>query len=127
MRHQWSLCVLCGTQWSVFNFFISPIYDLSLFPSKALDSPVATFDCKTGKEILVIPYLIFTASDNPMHAEQTSHAGLCANHFCRTCDVGGTKVYKKSNEGFAKIFEASILLFACDTCDFTSFLDRAFT
>ncbi|KAN0125421.1 hypothetical protein V8E53_015508 [Lactarius tabidus] len=72
---------------------------------KALDSPVVSFDCKTGKEILIIPYLIFTASDNPMHAEQTSHSGLCSNHFCRTCDVGGTKAYKKSNEGFTKIFE----------------------
>lgn len=61
-----------------------------------------------------------------MHAEQTSHAGLCANHFCRTCDVGGTKAYKKSNEGFAKIFEVSILLFACDTCDFTSFRSGAY-
>ncbi|KAF8259700.1 hypothetical protein EI94DRAFT_1773885 [Lactarius quietus] len=72
---------------------------------KALDSPVATFDCKMGKEILIIPYLIFTASDNPMHTEQTSSAGLNANYFCRTCDVGGTRAYKKSNEGFAKIFE----------------------
>ncbi|KAF8257029.1 hypothetical protein EI94DRAFT_1774685 [Lactarius quietus] len=76
---------------------------------KALDSPVATFDCKTRKEILIIPYLIFTASDNPMHAKQTSSAGLNANYFCHTCDVGGTKAYKKSNEGFAKIFEVSIL------------------
>ena len=42
-----------------------------------------------------------------MHAEQTSHVGLTANHFCRTCDVGGTKAYKKSDEGFAKIFEVS--------------------
>ncbi|KAH9022937.1 hypothetical protein EDB84DRAFT_1241512, partial [Lactarius hengduanensis] len=72
---------------------------------KALDSPVATFDCKTKEEVLIIPYLIFTASDNPMHAEQTSQCGLNANFFCRTCDVGGTKAQKKSEEGFAKIFE----------------------
>ncbi|KAH9015519.1 hypothetical protein EDB85DRAFT_2076338 [Lactarius pseudohatsudake] len=77
----------------------------SSFISKALDSPVATFDCKTKEEVLIIPYLIFTASDNPMHAEQTSQCGLNANFFCRTCDVGGTKAQKKSEEGFAKIFE----------------------
>ncbi|KAH8993098.1 hypothetical protein EDB83DRAFT_2304552 [Lactarius deliciosus] len=71
----------------------------------ALVAPAVTFDCKTGKEILTIPYLIFTASDNPMHAEQTSQAGLNANYFCRTCDVGGTRAQKKSNEGFSKIFE----------------------
>lgn len=88
----------------------TPIHHISLFLSAALDLPVATFDCKTGKEILIIPYLIFTAGDNPMHAEQTSHSGLNSNHFCRTCDVGGTKAYKKSDEGFAKIFEVSILV-----------------
>ena len=70
--------------------------------------PVVTFDCKTRKEISIIPYLIFTASDNPMHAEQTSQSGLNTNHFCRTCDVGGTRAYKKSNEGFTKIFEVSV-------------------
>ncbi|KAF8259396.1 hypothetical protein EI94DRAFT_1616106 [Lactarius quietus] len=72
---------------------------------KALDSPVVTYNCKTRKEIMIIPYLIFTASDNPMHAEQTSQCGLNANYFCRTCHVGGTKVYKKTDEGFGKVFK----------------------
>ncbi|KAN0136748.1 hypothetical protein V8E53_005518 [Lactarius tabidus] len=72
---------------------------------KALDFPITMFDCKTRKEVLTIPYLIFTASDNPMHAEQTSGSGLNSNYFCRTCDVGGTKAYKRSDEGFAKLFE----------------------
>ncbi|KAH9175921.1 hypothetical protein EDB89DRAFT_2240784 [Lactarius sanguifluus] len=71
----------------------------------ALDSPVVMFDCKTKKEVLIIPYLIFTASDNPMHAEQTSQCGLNSNFFCRTCDVGGTKAHKKSDKGFGEIFE----------------------
>ncbi|KAH8978821.1 hypothetical protein EDB86DRAFT_2815391 [Lactarius hatsudake] len=71
----------------------------------ALRSPVVTFDCKTGKEIMTIPYMIFTASDNPMHAEQTSSCGLNSNYFCRTCHVGGTKAQKRSDEGFAKLFE----------------------
>ncbi|KAI9442571.1 hypothetical protein H4582DRAFT_2110092 [Lactarius indigo] len=71
----------------------------------ALDTPAVMFDCKTGKEILTIPYLIFTASNNPMHTKQTSSAGLNSNYFCRTCDVGGTKAQKKSDEGFTKIFE----------------------
>ncbi|KAF8266577.1 hypothetical protein EI94DRAFT_1772079 [Lactarius quietus] len=77
---------------------------------KALDSPVAMFDCKTRKEILIIPYLLFTAGDNPMHTEQTSHASLNSNFFCRTCHVGGTKAHKKSNEGFAKIFETKRMI-----------------
>ncbi|KAF8256788.1 hypothetical protein EI94DRAFT_1849401 [Lactarius quietus] len=82
MLHQWNSCV-----------------------RKALDLPVVTYDCKTRKEIMIIPYLIFTASDNPMHAEQTSHCGLNSNYFCRTCHVGGTKAYKKTDEGFGKLFE----------------------
>ena len=57
---------------------------------------------------MIIPYLIFTTSDNPMHAEQTSHCGLNSNYFCRTCHVGGTKAHKKSDEGFAKVFEVSV-------------------
>ncbi|KAI9441534.1 hypothetical protein H4582DRAFT_2110380 [Lactarius indigo] len=71
----------------------------------ALDAPAVAFNCKTGKEILMIPYLIFTTSDNPMHTKQMNHAGLNLNYFCHTCDVGGTRAQKKSNEGFAKIFE----------------------
>ncbi|KAH8977201.1 hypothetical protein EDB92DRAFT_1937991 [Lactarius akahatsu] len=71
----------------------------------ALDSPVVTFNCKMKKEVLIIPYLIFTASDNPMHTEQTSQCGLNSNFFCRTCDVGGTKAYKKSDKGFGEIFK----------------------
>jgi hypothetical protein len=43
-----------------------------------------------------------------MHAEQTSGSGLNSNYFCRTCDVGGTKAYKRSDEGFAKLFEVSL-------------------
>ncbi|KAF8257540.1 hypothetical protein EI94DRAFT_1774419 [Lactarius quietus] len=65
---------------------------------EALDSPVITYDCKTGEEIMTIPYVIFTTSDNLMHAEQTSHCGLNSNYFCRTCHVGGTKAYKKTNK-----------------------------
>ena len=77
------------------------------FISRALDSPVVTYDCKTGEEIMTIPYVIFTASDNLMHTKQTSHCGLNSNYFCRTCHVGGTRAYKKSNEGFGKLFEVS--------------------
>jgi hypothetical protein len=80
------------------------------FISRALDSPVVTYDCKTGKEIMTIPYVIFTASDNPMHAEQTSCCGLNSNYFCRTCHVGGTRAHKKSDEGFGELFEVSVFL-----------------
>ena len=56
--------------------YILSIHHVSLYLSKALDTPVVTFDCKTRKEISIIPYLIFTVSDNPMHAKQISQSGL---------------------------------------------------
>ncbi|KAG0693274.1 hypothetical protein DFH29DRAFT_985530 [Suillus ampliporus] len=47
---------------------------------------------------------LFVAGDNPMQAEECSHAGLNCNYFCRTYDVGGTKEYKASDEGYHNIF-----------------------
>ncbi|KAI0819952.1 hypothetical protein BC628DRAFT_1331621, partial [Trametes gibbosa] len=51
------------------------------------------------------PYSLFLGGDNPMQAEECSHAGLNCNFFCRTCHVGGTKAEKQSLTGFTKIFE----------------------
>lgn len=42
-----------------------------------------------------------------MQAEECSHGGLLANHFCRTCNVGGPKEYKASDEGYVKLFSVS--------------------
>ncbi|KAH7885946.1 hypothetical protein F5I97DRAFT_1936899 [Phlebopus sp. FC_14] len=56
------------------------------------------------EEVLLISYGLFVGSDNPMQAEECSHAGLNCNYFCRTCHVGGTKEYKTSNEGYNSLF-----------------------
>ena len=74
--------------------FILSIHHASLYLSKALDLPVITFNCKMRKEILIIPYLIFTASDNLMYAEQISQSSLNANYFCHTCNVVKTQNVK---------------------------------
>ncbi|KAG1762177.1 hypothetical protein EDD22DRAFT_979895 [Suillus occidentalis] len=70
----------------------------------AADSGIITWDCKDQEEVMLIPYRLFIAGDNPMQAEECSHTGLNCNYFCRTCDVGGTKEYKSSNEGYNSIF-----------------------
>ncbi|KAG1731926.1 hypothetical protein EDB19DRAFT_1896866 [Suillus lakei] len=67
-------------------------------------SGVITWDCKYNEEIMLIPYALFLAGDNPMQAEECSHAGLNCNYFCRTCKVGGTKEYKESEAGYNTIF-----------------------
>jgi hypothetical protein len=75
------------------------------FCSKAAESGIVTWDCRDEEEVMLIPSGLFLAGDNPMQAEECSHAGLNCNYFCRTCDVGGTKEYKASEEGYNSIFK----------------------
>ncbi|KAF9237455.1 hypothetical protein BU15DRAFT_48704 [Melanogaster broomeanus] len=76
---------------------------------KAADDGIIAWDCKLRQEVMLIPYKLFLAGDNPMQAEECSHGGLKCNYFCRTCKVGGTTVEKKSDEGYCKIFESGEL------------------
>lgn len=73
--------------------------------SAAYASGVKAWDPVNEEEVILRPFVMFLPGDNPMQAEECSHAGLLANHFCRTCDVGGTKEFKASNEGYASLFE----------------------
>lgn len=73
--------------------------------SNAAQSGVVAWDCKDEEEVMLIPCGLFLAGDNPMQAEECSHAGLNCNYFCRTCNVGGTKEYKASEEGYNSIFK----------------------
>ncbi|KAG2064482.1 hypothetical protein BDR04DRAFT_1130742 [Suillus decipiens] len=70
----------------------------------AAESGIVAWDCKDGEEVMLIPYGLFVTGDNPMQAEECSHAGLNCNYYCRTCDVGGTKEYKESETGYTSIF-----------------------
>ncbi|KAL4079812.1 hypothetical protein J3A83DRAFT_4356462 [Scleroderma citrinum] len=72
--------------------------------SKAHKSGIVAWDCKEGEEVLLIPYGLFVAGDNPMQAEECSHAGLNCNYFCCTCHVGGTKQYKESETSYNSLF-----------------------
>ncbi|KAG2115374.1 uncharacterized protein F5147DRAFT_569473 [Suillus discolor] len=68
------------------------------------DSGIIAWDCKFDEEVMLVPQGLFLAGDNPMQAEECSHAGLNCNYFCRTCHVGGTKEYKESEVGYNSIF-----------------------
>ncbi|KAG2046069.1 hypothetical protein BDR06DRAFT_862389, partial [Suillus hirtellus] len=63
---------------------------------KAAESGIFAWDCKDNKEVMLVPYGLFLSGDNPMQAEECSHAGLHCSYFCRTCKVGGMKEYKES-------------------------------
>ncbi|KAI0631688.1 hypothetical protein C8Q77DRAFT_1060980 [Trametes polyzona] len=69
----------------------------------AAENGVDAWDCKHKEEVMLSPYGLFLGGDNPMQAEECSHAGLNCNFFCRTCHVGGTKVEKQSLAGYAKL------------------------
>ncbi|KAG2112619.1 uncharacterized protein F5147DRAFT_744485 [Suillus discolor] len=75
----------------------------------AAESGIIACDCKYNKEVLLIPYALFLAGDNPMQAEECSHAGLNCNYYCRTCDTGGTKEYKASGDGYSSLFTSGNL------------------
>ncbi|KAG8923117.1 hypothetical protein FRC02_011341 [Tulasnella sp. 418] len=72
---------------------------------KALAEGVLAYDCKHDEEVYLRLYDLFFPGDNPMQAEECSHAGLNCNHFCRTCDVGGTKQHKQSDAGYGQLFK----------------------
>ncbi|KIJ05399.1 hypothetical protein PAXINDRAFT_164770 [Paxillus involutus ATCC 200175] len=58
-----------------------------------------------NEEIMLIPHGLFHGGDNPMQAEECSQGGLSCNYLCRTCDVGGTKEHKESEEGYCSLFK----------------------
>ncbi|KAG1879856.1 hypothetical protein F4604DRAFT_1923063 [Suillus subluteus] len=72
----------------------------------AAESGIVAWDCKDSEEVMLIPYGLFIAGDNPMQAEECSHAGLNCNYYCRSCDVGGMKEYKESETGYTSIFNS---------------------
>ncbi|EGO02430.1 hypothetical protein SERLA73DRAFT_47254, partial [Serpula lacrymans var. lacrymans S7.3] len=72
---------------------------------EAADSGVITWDCKYEQEVMLLPYVLFVAGDNPMHTEECSHSGLKSNFLCRMCKVGGTQAQKKTNKGYQSIFK----------------------
>ena len=72
--------------------------------SKCTESGDPTFDCKYHEDIVLCPYALFFAGDNPMQAEECSHVGLKCNYFCRTCSIGGNFKFKESDEGYESLF-----------------------
>lgn len=75
----------------------------------AAESGIIAWDCQDNEEVMLIPYGLFHAGDNPMQAEECSQGGLNCNRFCRTCDVGGTKEHKESKQGYCSLFKSGNL------------------
>lgn len=79
---------------------------------KCSEKGLIAYDCQHEEEVLLCPYAVLFAGDNPMQAEECSHGGLKCNKFCRTCHVGGNQKYKRSDDGFLDVFKVR---FYCNT------------
>ena len=107
MLRQSSLCMPCVII-SCTSRSMGPFEPYLKLPErKAREDGIVAFDCKEKEEVLLLPYGLFLAGDNPMQATQCSHAGLCANLFCRICKTGGTKKHKATDDGYAEVFRVS--------------------
>jgi hypothetical protein len=96
---------------SAFKHFYWFFYVLSHFIFReTFAEPVVAWDCEAKEEVLLRPYGLLFAGDNPMQAELCSCAGLNTNFFCRTCKAGGTRDWKQSNEGFADVLKVNSIL-----------------
>ena len=77
---------------------------------RAADTGIDAYNCKKHEEVMLVPYALFFAGNNPMQAETSSHGGLTSNYFCRTCYVGGNKEYKASDEGYMSLLKVRVFL-----------------
>ena len=102
MRLHWKSCRVFAKLLSTLFLFSMTVAHV-LVSRKAFDEPIASWDCKLKEEVLLRPFGLFFAGDNPMQAELSSSAGLNCNYFCRTCKVGGTRKHKQSDVGFSQI------------------------
>ncbi|KAI0750509.1 hypothetical protein C8Q74DRAFT_1211986 [Fomes fomentarius] len=72
---------------------------------KGACKPFTVYDAVKRCCVLIRPWVLFLAGDNPMQAELCSHIGLKGNHFCRICKVGGDREFKCSDVGYASLLK----------------------
>ena len=78
---------------------------LTKITRKTMGNGIFMFDVKHQEEVMLIPYHLIIASDNPMQAEECSHGRLRHNYFCHTYNVGGIIAEKKTDKGYNDIFQ----------------------
>lgn len=90
---------------------ICTLHYVNMFFRSTHQNPVQVFDVERKEDVCFKISTNSGPSDNPMQSEITGHIGGKGNHFCRKCDVGGTKLHKESDEGFHSLFEVNDTLF----------------
>ncbi|KAJ6582540.1 hypothetical protein DFH09DRAFT_1245966 [Mycena vulgaris] len=77
------------------------------------------YDCEAKEEVLLRPYGLLFAGDNPIQVELGSSTGLNTNFFCQTCQAGGTREWKQSNKGFPEVLKAGEMRNLAETAEET--------
>ncbi|KZT50728.1 hypothetical protein CALCODRAFT_535658 [Calocera cornea HHB12733] len=67
------------------------------------------FDVVSKAPVLLLTWIAILAGDNPMQGEMCCSKGMQANKFCRRCHAGGNLKYRRSEAGYASLFETGIL------------------
>jgi|SRR5882762_1839504 len=47
------------------------------------------YDCELAENVMLIPWILVMAGDNPMQSEFASHIGLSGTCFCHACSAKG--------------------------------------
>lgn len=72
---------------------------------KEAEDGFAAYDSIVGEEIFCIIGVLDLLDDNPMQSELAGHMGTTsANHNCRVCEAGGSKKFKRSDEGYEGLY-----------------------
>jgi hypothetical protein len=71
----------------------NPIYlsaYLNIITSEARKKGIVVYDCELQEIVMLIPWILAMAGDNPMQSEFASHIGLSGTCFCRVCNAKGS-------------------------------------
>lgn len=89
----------------------SQVYsEMTMNRRKGACKPFTVYDAVKRRCVLIRPWVLFLAGDNPMQAELCSHIGLKGNHFCRICKVGGDREFKCSDAGYASLLKVRLTM-----------------
>lgn len=66
------------------------------FIREARKKGIIAYDCEFQESVMLIPWILAMAGDNPMQSEFSSHIGLSSTCFYQVCGVKGSDKQNRS-------------------------------